>query len=402
MAERERAAVQVARRTSAISTPTRPDADRPGLGALARTTVLLVLAICVVGVGPLLVVTGIFGTLHVNMPSVPGLSLFAPSATEATDLALPRQAWAAVRVNVMAQPGGSSQLATLEPGFPVTMSAHQKVGSTVWSQIAWEGPTKASGGDGWALDSAFVSYGGQGRPIGDVGALSPQLMAAIAPYGSKFAAALYFPETGQLYRSRADQAFALGDGFRSVLLAAIFAWNEEPGRRVGTAITATAATGIASDTASAASFAYGAVGDKAGISAYLTKLGIVGIQPAQGNWQGAQATPNALLEFYSALARKQILNDTDRATVATLLGHVTSPLSTQMSAIRSPGNGGFFVVGVAQGAGGWTMSACALIVPAPNTHVVLAAVMRNQPTQSAAEAGLVAFYRQLTSLMSAA
>ncbi|MGZ3600415.1 MAG: hypothetical protein ACXWQR_03860 [Ktedonobacterales bacterium] len=402
MAERERAAVQVARRAAAISTPTRPDTDRPGLGASARTTVLLLLAICVVGVGPLLVVTGIFGALHVNMPPVPGLSLFAPSATEATDLALPRQAWAAVRVNVIAQPGGSSQLATLEPGFPVTMTAHQKVGSTVWSHITWDGPTKASGGEGWAPDSAFVSYGGQGRPIGDVGALSPQLMTATAPYGSKFAAALYFPESGQLYRSGADQSFTLGDGFRAVLLAAIFAWNEEAGRRIGTAVTATTAAGIARDDASAASFAYGAVGDKAGISAYLTKLGIAGIQPAQGNWQGAQATPNALVEFYTALARKQILNDTDRATVATLLGHVTSPLSTQMSAMLSPGNGGFFVVGVSQGAGGWTMSVCAIIVSAHGSRVVLAAVVRNQPTQAAAEAGLVAFYRQLATLMSAA
>src|SRR5207244_5646040 len=141
-------------------------------------TLLLLLAICVVGVGPLLVVNGIFGTLHVNMPPVPGLSLFAPSATEATDLALPRQAWAAVRVNVMAKPGGSSQVATLEPGFPVTMTAHQKAGSTVWSHITWEGPTHASSSEGWALDSVFVSYGGQGRPIGDVGALSPQLMVA--------------------------------------------------------------------------------------------------------------------------------------------------------------------------------------------------------------------------------
>ncbi|HEX8033596.1 MAG TPA: hypothetical protein VF510_07100 [Ktedonobacterales bacterium] len=401
MAERERAAVQVARRTSAISTPTRPD-DPPSLGAFARTMVLLLLAICVVGVGPLLVVNGLFGTLHVNMPPVPGLSLFAPTATEATDLALPRQAWAAVRVNVMAHSGGSSQVATLEPGFPVTMTAHQKAGSTVWSRITWEGPTHASGGEGWAPDSAFVSYGGQGRPIGDVGALSPQLMATTAPYGSKFAAALYFPESGQLYRSRADQAFALGDGFRSVLLAAIFTWNEEPGRRVGTAVTASTAAGIARDDASAASFAYGAVGDQAGISAYLTRAGIAGIQPAQGDWQGAQATPNALLEFYTALARKQILNDTDRATVAALLGHVTSPLSTQMSAILSPGNGGFFVIGVAQGAGGWTMSVCAIIGLAHGSRMVVAAVVRDQPTQSAAEAGFVAFYRQLAKLMSAA
>jgi hypothetical protein len=302
----------------------------------------------------------------------------------------------------MAQSGGSSQVATLEPGFPVTMTAHQKAGSTVWSHFTWEGPTRASGGEGWAPDSAFVSYGGQGRPIGDVGALSPQLMATTAPYGSKFAAALYFPESGQLYRSRADQAFALGDGFRSVLLAAVLARNEEPGQHVVTAVTAATAAGIAGANASATSFAYGAVGDKAGISAYLTRAGITGMQPAQGDWQGAQATPNALVEFYTALATKQTLNDSDRATVATLLGRVTSPLSTQMSAIRSPGNGGFFVVGTSQGAGGWTMSVGAIIVSAHGSRVILAAVARNQPTQSAAEAGLVTFYRELATVMPAA
>lgn len=402
MAEGERTAVRAARRVAAISTPTRPADDPPGLGAVARTTALLFLAICIVGVGPLLVVNGIFGTLRVNVSPLPGLSLFAPTATDVPDLALPRQAWTAARVDVMAQPGGSSRLATLEPGFPVTMTAHQKAGTTVWSHIIWDGPTSASGGQGWAPDSAFVSYGGQGRPIGDVGALSPQLLATTASYGSQFAATIYFPESGQLYRSRGDQSFALGDGFRSVLLVASYAWNEQQNSHLGSAVAATTAARVASGEAAAASFAYTAVGDKAGVSAYLTKVaGIVGIEPAQGDWLGAQATPNALAQFYTALAAKQMLNDTDRATVGTLLGKAASPLSTQMVAILSPGNSGFLVIGVSQGAGGWTMSVCALLAPALGAHVVLAAVVREQPTQSAAEAGLVAFYRQLAMVLAA-
>lgn len=367
-----------------------------------RTTVLLLVAVCVVGVGPLLVVNGIFGALRVNVQPLPGLSLFAPTATEAVDLALPRQAWAAARVNVMAKPGGSSRLATLEPGFPVTLTAHQKAGATVWSHITWEGPTSASGGEGWAQDSAFVSYGGQGRPIGDVGALSPQLMVATAPYGSQFGAALYFPDSGQLYRSQGDQSFALGDGFRPMLLAAIFAWNEGQSQHAGAVVTSATATGVASDQESTASFAYGAMGDQSGISAFLTKYGIAGIQPAQGNWQGAQATPNALLQFYTALAAKQLLNDADRATVTTLLGHATSPLTAKMVTILSPGNGGFLVIGASQGGNGWTVSVCGILVLAHGSRVVLAAVVRDQQAQSAAEAGLVAFYRELATLLAAA
>lgn len=402
MAKREQTAAQVARRPSAITPPTRSVGGPPALGAVVRTAVLLLVAICVVGVGPLLVVNGVFGVLGVNVQPLPGLPFLAPTATEAADLALPRRAWTAARVTVMTKPGGSARLATLEPGFPVTITAHQKAGATVWSHITWDGPTSASGGEGWAQDSAFVSYGGQGRQIGDVGALSPQLMAATAPYESQFSAALYFPEVGQLYRSRGDQSFALGDGFRSVLLAAVFAWNEGQIQHTGAAVTAATAAGVARGDASTTSFAYGAVGDKAGTSAFLTKQEIAGIQPAQGNWQGAQATPNALLQFYAALATKQILNDADRATVTALLGHATSPLSAKLMTILSPGNGGFLVIGVSQGASGWTVSVCGMLVPAHGSRVVLAAVMRDQATQSAAEAGLVAFYRQLATLLAAA
>lgn len=402
MAKREQMAAQVARRPSAVAPPTRLAGGPPELGAVVRTTVLLLVAICVVGVGPLLVVNGIFGALGVNVQPLPGLSFFAPTATEATDLALPRQAWTAARVNVMTKAGGTSRLATLEPGFPVTITAHQRVGATVWSHITWGGPTHTSGGDGWAQDSAFVSYGGQGKPIGDVGALSLQLVAATAPYGSQFAAALYFPEAGQLYRTRGDQAFALGDGFRSVLLAAVFAWNEGQIQHTGAAVTAATASGVARGDASATSFAYGAVGDKAGVSAFLTKVGVAGIQPAQGNWQGAQATPNALLQFYAAFATKQMLNDADRATVAALLGHATSPLSANLATFLSPGNGGFLVTSVSQGASGWTVTVCGVLVPAHGSRVVLAAGVRDEATQSAAEAGLVAFYRQLATLLAAA
>lgn len=395
MAERERGVVQVARRQPVISAPARLADGQPGPLALARTMVLLLLAICVVGVGPLLVVNGIFSALRVDVPPLPGLSLFAPIATEAHDLALPRQAWTATRVDVLAQPGHGSQLATLEAGFPVTITAHQRAGATMWSRITWGGPTRSSGGEGWTPDNALLSYGGQVRPIGDLGALSPQFQATLAPYGSRVAAALYFPEAGQLYRTGGDRPFALGDGFRSVVLATILALNEDPRQHIGTAVAASTATQVANGDNSATSFSYGAVGDMAGISAYLAKVGIVGIQPAQGDWRGAQATPNALLQFYTALATGQILNDADRGKVSSLLGHTISSVSAQMLAMLSPGNGGFLVIGVAQGAGGWTMSVSGIIVPAQGSRVVLVASVRDQATEADATAGLVAICRQL-------
>ncbi len=399
MAEREQAAVQVAERQPVTSAPDRPPDGEPGPVVLARTMVLLLLAICVVGVGPLLVVNGIFGALQVDVPPLPGISFFAPHVTEAPDLALPRRAWAAARVDVLAEPGQSSRLATLEPGFPVTIIAHRRTGTTVWSRITWGGPTRGSGGAGWAPDSALLSYGGQARPIGDLGALSPQFQATLASYGSQFAAALYFPEAGSLYRTRGDQPFALGDGFRSVVLATTLALHENPKQHVGTAIAATAAAQVANGDNAATTFAYGAVGDKAGISAYLAQVGIAGIQPAQGDWRGAQATPNALLQFYTALAQGAMLDSADRGTLSTLLGQAATPVSDQLSVMLPPGNGGFLVIGVFQGAGGWAMSVSGIVVPAHGSRVVLAAVVRDQATDSAAVAGLVAFYRQLAGLL---
>lgn len=359
---------------------------------------LLVLA-ALVGVAPLILVGSVFSVAGVNAPGLPNVFEGTPTPTDPADLALPHPSWAAKSVPVVAQPAsGQPAIATLDAGFPVSVTAHRRSGATLWSHIVWSGPTHATGGEGWVPDAALVGFGGQTRALGDLGALSPALPSALAPYTTRLGVALYFPESGQLYRTGADQPVALGDGLRPILLAALFARAEAPHAAalpLGAANAAALATRITAGDATSTTTAYTYVGDAAGISAYLSSVGITGIAPAAGDWLGAQATPNGLLQFYSALTTGQLLNAEDRAVVL-----AAAPASAGAGPTVPAGPANVLVIGATQTKGGWTMSACGSFAVGKGPRVVIAAVVRDQPTRDAAAHALALLTTRMTTLLS--
>ncbi len=377
--------------------PTR-NPGHPGLPAAWWQAWILVLALVIVtGAVPVTLAGNALGLWDVHLPGTPQLA--GQAARAPADLALPRQAWIATRTSVSPSPGGGTPAATLDPGFPVTLTEHAQAGGSSWSHIRWAGPTKATGGSGWVPDGAVVSYGAGGRAIGDLGALSPTLSAATRSDGSAFMVAIYFPDSGQLYRVNNDQSFALGDGFRAVLLTALYAQAES--RHVAAPSTAAGSQSaqVAAGDGTGAAATYAQAGGASGISTYLRTLGLSGIQPAQTDWASAQASPSGMLAFYAALASGSVLNAADTVAVETQLTIGATLGASDVLGGSTAGTGGTLVVGSAQSSGGWTVSACGIVIPALGPRYVVAAVARNQTTRSQAQAVLSAFFAGLTPLL---
>jgi hypothetical protein len=367
-----------------------------------KVWLLILLAACVTGAVPVMLSGNALGLWNARLPGT--LVLPTATATPVPDLALPRQAWVAVSTTVSPQPGRGSPIAELEPGFPVTMTAHAAAGGASWSHIAWAGPVKAAGGSGWVPDGALVSFGSGGRPIGDLGALSPSLAQEMSAYNGAFMVALYFPDTGQLYHVRADQSFALGDGFRAVLLAALYARAEaQHTGSPSSSLTPSSAQGaqIANGDGLSLGTAFAAVGGTQGVSTYLAGIGVNGLQPGTSDWSGAQATPGGLLAFYDALAQGSALNAADTATVETTLANGGTLRAANVLGGQSAGTGGVLVIGSAQASGGSTLSAGGLVVPAAGPRYIVAAVMYNQPTKDDAQKALGRFFAGLSALLAA-
>lgn len=379
-----------------------------------RTTLLLVFAVGVVGLAPAAVAARVFGL--VNLPSVPGLdyplaSLLPQSPTPTSvDLALPRSAWAAVSVTVRATPGAAAAVARLEPGFPVTLLAHAVVGDVVWDRVSWAGPTAAAGGQGWVPDTALAVVGDAGPAVGDAGALSSDLAAALAASGPNAGLAVYYPAAHQLYLAHADRPCTLGDGARTLLLTALFARAQAAHQPLPGQQPADPARRLAAGDPASGATIYQQLGGSAGLSTFLSDAGLVGVAPGATDWTATQATPRALAQFYAALGGLQTgktfagLDADGRAHILALLAtdpRAATIAAAQPSGTPTPGAHATLVVGAAQDAAGWTVTATGILVAPSGLTYIVAACTTGQSSEAAGAQGLHNIYAQLATIAAA-
>jgi len=367
-------------RTPARSRPT-PTIPAPWW----RASLLIGLAILAAGIVPVALAGEVAGAWHVALPGAPRFALFSPASTATPpDLALPREAWISTSTAVRATAGGAP-IAMMQPGFPVTLTAHQTRGGVSWSLINWSGPTAASGGEGWVPDSAIVSYGGHSRPIGDIGALAPSLGKALAPYLSQLDLALYFPDGGQLYLENANQPFTLGESAQAVLFVADAAQHA-------------LSTGTAAPDPGAV---FARLGGAAGAAKQLTALGVNGIAFPSAQWQDAQAAAISMLELYSGLDDGTLLTPSDTKAVLAALRIANVPAIAALFAPAIPTPASFIQSGSWQAAGVWTAQAGGMFIPTHGPRFILVVALRDQREQSTAQQTLEHILRQIAGVATA-
>ncbi|MGH2514232.1 MAG: hypothetical protein ACRDHP_01115 [Ktedonobacterales bacterium] len=386
------------RQRGAVLAPER-SAPPEGLHPLAwwRAALLIMCAFAVLGAVPAVLSGDVLGAWHLGgFGSV--LPPLAPTATPAPDLALPRQAWIAIEARVLPQPGAGASLALLEPGFPVTLTEHARSGEGSWSHIQWGGPSTNAGGSGWVPDGALVGYDSSAQALGDLGALAPALGSSVAAYQGRFAAALYFPDSGQLYRANADTSVTLGDAFRPILLAAAFAAAEGQHSAAPATGASSLVAQVATGSAVAPATLYEQLGDAHGLLGFLAAAGITGIQPAPLDWAAARGTPNALLQFYALLATGSLLTNADRASLLALLAHaITSSANSPLNA-QALGSG-FLLAASGGSSGSATLLASGIIASSGGPRYVAVVALTGQASPAAAQAAVTAFFERLTAVL---
>lgn len=385
---REQIAVKSAPR--AVATPARA-ARQPT--TYWRTFLLILLAFLLLGAVPILLLGQLEGVWWVHIPGSPDYHHATATPARAYTDTLPRQAWIAVTTQIFPQPGQTPAIATLEPGFPVTVTAHATKRGALWSHVVWKGPSASTGADGWTLDSVMVGYGGDSRPIGDLGALSPALGKWAAPYSAQISVALYFVDTGQLYHLNPTRSFALGSGFSSVLLLDLYAIAEaqksapSPPEVNALAIRSAVTDGFVPPTA------YRQLGGASGVTAFLSGAGISGISPAAG-WTDAQATPSGMAQLYAALETDSLLSQGDGAALVKTLQQANDSATATLLGLPAAPAESYLIRADVQTPAGWDASACgALRLPAGRLVVAVAA--QSQPSRQAGDIVLTNFFAQV-------
>ncbi|HEV7128013.1 MAG TPA: hypothetical protein VGN32_11300 [Ktedonobacterales bacterium] len=357
---------------------------------------LLVLAFIVMGVAPLALAARIFGLVSFSSLRLPILGgaaqttpLIAPTATEPA-LSLPRPGWIAQPTAVVVDPRNTLAVAQLQPGFPVELQAAQSVNGTRWYMIRWHGPTTATGGQGWVRDNALAATGVAGPVVGDAAALAPALASALRLLGPDVALAVYFPQAQQLYLTNGDNAYVLGSGARSLVLAALVAQvgasatgpqptatptGQATPAAQGTPTPARLSQQVASGDVAATAMAYQQIGGAAGLDTFLGAFAVTGITPGATDWAQIQATPRALAEFYAELggqAFSPVVNQLDSARRAQVQALLTTPaappssmpIPADLAALLVPPGAGAhvaLVAGSGQETDGWSVNVAGLV-----------------------------------------
>jgi hypothetical protein len=362
-----------------------------------RTALLILLAFGLLGAVPIMLAGEIGGAWRLHIPGTPDYYRTTPTPARAYTDTLPRQAWIAFTAQVYPTPAPTESVATLEPGFPVTVTAHSVARRVLWSYIAWRGPTASAGGNGWILDSVTVAYGGQARPIGDLGALGPALGRWAAPRATQIAAVLYFADAGQLYRLNDTRSFALGSGFSPMLIADLYAVSEAHQTSPSAPVLTALATRSPSSDGIVPPLVYVQLGGANGLNTFLIHTGVSGIVPGANGWDTGSATASGLIQFYATLTSGVLLSQTDRAALVTLLQQANAgATATLLGAGRVPA-GSFLVSAATDMSNGWDTSASGILRLASGALVVAVAAT-GQPTQQAGAMLLADFLAQVESL----
>jgi hypothetical protein len=288
---------------------------------------------------------------------------------------------------VVAVPGDSAIVASLEPGFPVTVTRYATQGGARWAQIHWAGPTKAAGGAGWTLVTRLQTRSASSaKPIGDLGALAPAIGRAASQAGPGFAATLYFPDTGYAYHNAsAGATVTLGAQIVPIVLVADY------GEGLATKQPSSINQDLASGNPEALSFVYHALGAEKGLSGYLTHYHITGFSFAPDPSRST-ATVQGLGEFYTALAQAPLAGpDDQRQIFALLTGANTAGAYASPSQIGS----GALTVTTQQTAKGYTTVLTGVLQPSNGPAQTLVVIAADHPTASASQNAVKLFLKAL-------
>lgn len=407
MAEPRKAVAAKAAQTPARAAAGASPASSGGAGGAnwlgAAFTVLVLF--CVIGVIPTALGGEAFGYWRLPIGSFQ-LAYSPWSLTYDAPLAKPAPMLANATVRVATTPGGSTVVATLEPGFSTQVTRYATYAGARWAQITWGGPTRAAGGSGWtrasdliaATTTSAASQVSQPRNIGDMGALSPAFGQAVGALGPGFASALYFPATSASYHTASiDSAEPLGSQVVPLVLTALYAKGIVAAQPNATSGPPAIARDLANGNAQALTFDYALVGDAQGIDTYLTQQHITGFQFAAHQPLQAQGSVRSLALFYSALASGALVSANDQAQIVTLLGAADNGAASAIAPQSIIGSGALIIT-TSNANGGVSTIAAGVLTPANGPTVVLVAVSHGASATATEKAMQTYFARLLTVL----
>jgi beta-lactamase class A len=238
----------------------------------------------------------------------------------------PRQIlWSQEDTALLNTPGGDLPIAHIGQNFalkPIGDTA--SVNGKLWYHVQWSTPEEAN--SGWVSATA-VTFTSPGKVPGnaDFDVLSPDLAAYLGSLGSNAGAVVYDMTRQRYYTYNSNGQFITASSIKVPIMLTFLDMLESQGRQIDDQQMDLLTTMIEnSNNDSASELYYNEIGGATGITNFMQKVGISGLQPDATAWGYSLITPQAMVDLLTDLYQGKILTAQDRTLALNLMENVES------------------------------------------------------------------------------
>ncbi len=235
------------------------------------------------------------------------------------------QAWATGNLAVVSAPGSNSASVHLGVNFPVTLTGQTRwLNGALWYSVSWKSVSR--NGTGWAPGSAITrtTPSADAPAYASFDALSPDIARYLAGFGNNAGSVIYDITRGQYYTYNADTQFTLASSSKVSIMMAYLDMVESQGRSLTSQESYEISIMIQHSDNNAAQLLYDRLGDGAGMTAWMQKVGVHGYLAHPSGWGWGMLPPTGQMQLLTMLQKGQILNAKDRAYALGLMRTIES------------------------------------------------------------------------------
>lgn len=247
------------------------------------------------------------------------LGASSPSITLNSQQAL----WSQEDTALYKTPGGDLELAHIGQNFPLTLVGDiASVNGKQWYHVQWSAPEGIN--SGW-VQAAAVTFTSPGNvpANADFDVLSPDLAAYLSNLGSNAGAVVYDLTRQRYYTYNSNGQFLTASSMKVPIMLTFLDMLESQGQQIDDQHMNLLTTMIEnSNNDSASELYFNEIGGATGITNFMQKVGISGLQPDATAWGYSLITPQAMVNLLTYLYQGKILTAQDRTLALNLMENV--------------------------------------------------------------------------------
>jgi beta-lactamase class A len=233
--------------------------------------------------------------------------------------------WAQTDTALLPIPGAGQAVAHVGQNFPLTLLGDTTWGTDMlWYHIQWAEPKESR--EGWVPANAITfTKPGNAPSQASMDALSPALATYLDGLGNDAGVVVYDMSRQRYYTYNGGAQFIMASSMKVAIMLTFFDSLEHQGREPNDEEMHLLTTMIEnSDNDSASTLYFEEIGGAAGITKYMQKIGVSGLNPSDNTWGYSTITPQTMVNLLTLLQEGKILTAHDRDIVLNLMEHIES------------------------------------------------------------------------------